>query len=114
MILLAMIVVGGLTACDGGSDKPKVVVCVPVYGQSLAMGESLAGAFGKDTMVCVFADGRGGTAISHLTKGSDPYDALIMDIQKSYKEAKERGMEFFVPAGVRTESGHERRIGIGD
>ena len=158
MIVLTMIVVGGLTACEGGSDKPRVVVCVPVYGQSLAMGEeaelvtdidglsskwegrlvgeglnegfgyyedrswkkkikrlirygnrryensafamgeSLASAFGKDTMVCVFADGRGGTAISHLIKGSYPYDALIQDIQKSYDEARERGMEFFVPA----------------
>ena len=39
MIVLAMIVVCGLTACEGGSDKPKVVVCVPVYGQSLDMGE---------------------------------------------------------------------------
>ena len=155
--LVVVIAASMLTGCGDG-DKPKVVVCVPVYGQSLAMGEeselvtdidgltekwkgrlvgeglddefgyyedrswkkkikrlirfdnrryensafamgeSLAGAFGKDTMVCVFADGRGGTAISHLTKGSDPYDALIMDIQKSYKEAKERGMEFFVPA----------------
>ena len=155
--LVVVIAASMLTGCGNG-DKPKVVVCVPVYGQSLAMGEeselvtdidgltdkwngrlvgeglddefgyyedrswkkkikrlirydnrryensafamgeALAGAFGKDTMVCVFADGRGGTAISHLTKGSDPYDALIMDIQKSYKEAKERGMEFFVPA----------------
>lgn len=155
--LVVVIAACMLTGCGNG-DKPKVVVCVPVYGQSLAMGEeselvtdidgltekwngrlvgeglddefgyyedrswkkkikrlirydnrryensafamgeSLAGALGKDTMVCVFADGRGGTAISHLTKGSDPYDALIMDIQKSYKEARERGMEFFVPA----------------
>ena len=155
--LVVVIAASMLTGCGNG-DKPKVVVCVPVYGQSLAMGEeselvtdidgltekwngrlvgeglddefgyyedrswkkkikrlirydnrryensafamgeALAGAFGKDTMVCVFADGRGGTAISHLTKGSDPYDALIMDIQKSYKEARERGMEFFVPA----------------
>ena len=154
---MAIMVLLGLTACDNGG-KPKVVVCVPVYGQSLAMGEeselvtdidgltkkwngrlvgeglddefgyyedrswkkkikrlirygnrryensafamgeSLAGAFGKDTMVCVFADGRGGTAISHLIKGSYPYDALIQDIQKSYDEARERGMEFFVPA----------------
>ena len=158
MIVLAMIVVGGLTACEGGSDKPKVVVCVPVYGQSLAMGEeselvtdidgltkkwngrlvgeglddefgyyedrswkkkikrlirydnrrnensafamgeALAGALGKDTMVCVFADGRGGTAISNLIKGSSPYDALIQDIKSSYEEAKKKGMEFFVPA----------------
>ena len=158
MIVLAMIVVGGLTACEGGSNKPKVVVCVPVYGQSLAMGEeselvtdidgltnkwngrlvgeglddgfgyyedrswkkkikrlirydnrrnensafamgeALAGALGKDTMVCVFADGRGGTAISNLIKGSSPYDALIQDIKSSYEEAKKKGMEFFVPA----------------
>ena len=158
MIVLAMIVVGGLTACEGGSNKPKVVVCVPVYGQSLAMGEEselvtdidgltnkwngrlvgeglddgfgyyedrswkkkikrlirydnrrnensafamgevLAGALGKDTMVCVFADGRGGTAISNLIKGSSPYDALIQDIKSSYEEAKKKGMEFFVPA----------------
>ena len=158
MIVLAMIVVCGLTACEGGSDKPKVVVCVPVYGQSLAMGEesvlvtdidgltykwngrlvgeglddefgyyedrgwkkkikrlirydnrrnensafamgeALAGALGKDTMVCVFADGRGGTAISNLVKGSSPYDALIQDIKSSYEEAKKKGMEFIVPA----------------
>ena len=158
MIVLAILIVGGLTACEGGSDKPKVVVCVPVYGQSLAMGEeselvtdidgltkkwngrlvgeglddefgyyedrswkkkikrlirydnrrnensafamgeALAGALGKDTMVCVFADGRGGTAISNLIKGSSPYDALIQDIKSSYEEAKKKGMEFFVPA----------------
>ena len=158
MIVLAILIVGGLTACEGGSDKPKVVVCVPVYGQSLAMGEeselvtdidgltnkwngrlvgeglddefgyyedrgwkkkikrlirydnrrnensafamgeALAGALGKDTVVCVFADGRGGTAISNLVKGSSPYDALIQDIKSSYEEAKKKGMEFFVPA----------------
>ena len=158
MIVLAILIVGGLTACEGGCDKPKVVVCVPVYGQSLAMGEeselvtdidgltnkwngrlvgeglddefgyyedrswkkkikrlirydnrrnensafamgeALAGALGKDTMVCVFADGRGGTAISNLIKGSYPYDALIQDIQKSYDEARNKGMEFIVPA----------------
>ena len=39
MIVLAILILGGLTACDNGSDKPRVVVCVPVYGQSLAMGE---------------------------------------------------------------------------
>ena len=155
--LVVVIAACMLTGCGDG-DKPKVVVCVPVYGQSLAMGEeselvtdidgltdkwngrlvgeglddefgyyedrswkkkikrlirydnrryensafamgeALAGAFGKDTMVCVFADGRGGTAIAHLIKGSDPYDALMQDIQKSYDEARNRGMEFFVPA----------------
>ena len=65
---------------------------------AFAMGEALAGALGKDTIVCVFADGRGGTAISNLIKGSYPYDALIQDIKSSYEEAKKKGMEFFVPA----------------
>ena len=157
MFSMEIMTLVGFTACDN-CGKPKVVVCVPVYGQSLAMGEeselvtdidgltnkwngrlvgeglddefgyyedrswkkkikrlirydnrrnensafamgeALAGALGKDTMVCVFADGRGGTAISNLIKGSYPYDALIQDIKSSYKEAKEKGMEFFVPA----------------
>ena len=157
MFSMEIMALVGLTACDN-CGKPKVVVCVPVYGQSLAMGEEaelvtdidglskkwegrlvgeglndrfgyyediswkkkikrlirygkqryensafsmgevLAGALGKDTMVCVFADGRGGTAISNLIKGSSPYDALIQDIKSSYEEAKKKGMEFFVPA----------------
>ena len=157
MFSMEIMTLVGFTACDN-CGKPKVVVCVPVYGQSLAMGEEselvtdidgltnkwngrlvgeglddefgyyedrswkkkikrlirydnrrnensafamgevLAGAFGKDTMVCVFADGRGGTAISNLIKGSSPYDALIQDIKSSYEEAKKKGMEFFVPA----------------
>ena len=157
MFSMEIMALVGLTACDN-CGKPKVVVCVPVYGQSLAMGEEaelvtdidglskkwegrlvgeglndrfgyyediswkkkikrlirygkrryensafsmgevLAGALGKDTMVCVFADGRGGTAISNLIKGSYPYEALIQDIQKSYDEARNKGMEFIVPA----------------
>lgn len=157
MFSMEIMALVGLTACDN-CGKPKVVVCVPVYGQSLAMGEeaelvtdidglskkwegrlvgeglddgfgyyedrswkkkikrlirydnrrnensafamgeALAEALGKDTMVCVFADGRGGTAISNLIKGSYPYDALIQDIKSSYEEAKKKGMEFFVPA----------------
>ena len=157
MFSMEIMALVGLTACDN-CGKPKVVVCVPVYGQSLAMGEEaelvtdidglskkwegrlvgeglddgfgyyedrswkkkikrlirydnrrnensafamgevLAGALGKDTMVCVFADGRGGTAISTLIKGGYPYDALIQDIKSSYEEAKKKGMEFIVPA----------------
>ena len=157
MFSMEIMTLVGFTACDN-CGKPKVVVCVPVYGQSLAMGEEaelvtdidglskkwegrlvgeglndrfgyyediswkkkikrlirygkrryensafsmgevLAGALGKDTMVCVFADGRGGTAISNLIKGSSPYDALIQDIKSSYEEAKKKGMEFFVSA----------------
>ena len=157
VIALAMLMTVVLAACNEDA-KQKVVVCVPVYGQSLAMGEeaelltdisgrtekwngklvgeglddefgyyedtgwkrqakrlikysnrryensayamgeSLAAAFGRDTMVCVFADGRGGTAVSNLVKGSSPYNALIEDIKKSYDEARSRGMEFFVPA----------------
>ena len=36
--LVVVIAACMLTGCGDG-DKPKVVVCVPVYGQSLAMGE---------------------------------------------------------------------------
>ena len=49
-------------------------------------------------MAMMFGGGRGGTAISNLIKGSYPYDALIQDIQKSYDEARNKGMEFIVPA----------------
>ena len=35
--LVVVIAACMLTGCGDG-DKPKVVVCVPVYGQSLAMG----------------------------------------------------------------------------
>ena len=157
LTILCVVMVGGLTACDDGK-KPNVVVCVPVYGQSLAMGEEaelvtdidelshkwrgrlvgealragfgyyedrnwkrelkrlirygnrryensayamgemLVGAFGKDTMVCVFAGGRGATAISNLVKGTPPYEGLMEDIRKSCNEAQRNGQEFFVPA----------------
>lgn len=157
VIVISSVTLVVLAACNEDA-KQKVVVCVPVYGQSLAMGEeaelmtdisgltekwngrlvgeglddefgyyedtgwkrqakrlikysnrryensayamgeSLAAAFGRDTMVCVFADGRGGTAVSNLVKGCSPYDALILDIKQSYDEARKKGMEFFVPA----------------
>ena len=42
LTILCVVMVGGLTACDDGK-KPNVVVCVPVYGQSLAMGEEATG-----------------------------------------------------------------------
>ena len=138
--------------------KAKVVVCVPVYGQSLAlgeeaaiitdidnltekyngrlvgeslddgfgyyentgwkqyvkrclrldsrryenscfaMGEALASKLGSDTMVCVFAGGRGATPIEQLVKGGEPYKSLLDNIGKSYEKACEKGLEFYVPA----------------
>lgn len=147
-----------MMACSKGNKDIKVVVCVPVYGQSLALGEEaelltdighlyddnqgrimaegLGSSFGyyedhglkqmvkrlirysnrlnenssyamaktpteqlgKDTAVCIFAGGRGGTEISRLVKGSEPYTMFLENIKKSYEEARERGIKFYVPA----------------
>ena len=147
-----------MMACSKGNKDIKVVVCVPVYGQSLALGEeaelltdighlyddsqgrimaeglgssfgyyedhglkqmvkrlirysnrlnenssyamakTLTEQLGKDTAVCIFAGGRGGTEISRLVKGSEPYTMFLKNIKKSYEEARERGIKFYVPA----------------
>lgn len=147
-----------MMACSKGNKDIKVVVCVPVYGQSLALGEeaelltdighlyddnqgrimaeglgssfgyyedhglkqmvkrlirysnrlnenssyamakTLTEQLGKDTAVCIFAGGRGGTEISRLVKGSEPYTMFLENIKKSYEEARERGIKFYVPA----------------
>lgn len=147
-----------MMACSKGNNDIKVVVCVPVYGQSLALGEeaelltdighlyddsqgrimaeglgssfgyyedhglkqmvkrlirysnrlnenssyamakTLTEQLGKDTAVCIFAGGRGGTEISRLVKGSEPYTMFLENIKKSYEEARERGIKFYVPA----------------
>lgn len=147
-----------MMACSKGNKDIKVVVCVPVYGQSLALGEeaelltdighlyddsqgrimaeglgssfgyyedhglkqmvkrlirysnrlnenssyamakTLTEQLGKDTAVCIFAGGRGGTDISRLVKGSEPYTMFLENIKKSYEEAQERGIKFYVPA----------------
>ena len=146
-----------LSSCKN-EKSGKVVVCVPVYGQSLALGEdaelitdienlsekydgrilseglgnrfgyyedqgvkqwakrfisyknrrfensayslaeTLAAHLGKDTLICTFAGGRGGTAISNLIKGSQPYQRFINNIRLSYEKATERGWKFHVPA----------------
>ena len=147
-----------MMACSKENKDLKVVVCVPVYGQSLALGEeavlltdiwclyddsngrilseglgssfgyyedqgikqmvkrlikysnrlnenssyamakALTERLGKDTAVCIFAGGRGGTDISRLVKGSDPYNIFLENIRKSYEKAQERGIKFYVPA----------------
>ena len=147
-----------MMACSKENKDLKVVVCVPVYGQSLALGEeavlltdiwclyddskgrilseglgsnfgyyedqgikqmvkrlikysnrlnenssyamakALTEQLGKDTAVCIFAGGRGGTDISRLVKGSDPYKIFLDNIRKSYEKAQERGIKFYVPA----------------
>lgn len=147
-----------MMACSKGNKDIKVVVCVPVYGQSLALGEeaelltdighlyddsqgrimeeglgssfgyyedhglkqmvkrlirysnrlnenssyamakTLTEQLGKDTALCIFAGGRGGTEISRLVKGSEPYTMFLENIKKSYEEAQERGIKFYVPA----------------
>lgn len=147
-----------MMACSKENKNLKVVVCVPVYGQSLALGEeavlltdiwclyddskgrilseglgsnfgyyedqgikqmvkrlikysnrlnenssyamakALTEQLGKDTAVCIFAGGRGGTDISRLVKGSDPYKIFLENIRKSYGKAQERCIKFYVPA----------------
>ena len=62
------------------------------------MGEALASKLGSDTMVCVFAGGRGATPIDQLVKGGEPYKSLLDNIGKSYEKACEKGLEFYVPA----------------
>ena len=146
-----------LSSCNNG-ERTKVVVCIPVYGQSLALGEdaelitdidklsersngrilseglgnkfgyyedqgvkqwvkrvigynkrrfensaysmaeSLSANLGNDTIVCTFAGGRGGTAISNLVKGTYPYQRFLDNIKCSYEEAVRKGWEFYVPA----------------
>ena len=147
-----------MMACSKENKDLKVVVCVPVYGQSLALGEeavlltdiwclyddsngrilseglgssfgyyedqgikqmvkrlikysnrlnenssyamakALTEQLGKDTAVCIFAGGRGGTDISRLVKGSNPYNIFLENIRKSYEKAQERGIKFYVPS----------------
>ena len=147
-----------MMACSKENKDLKVVVCVPVYGQSLALGEeavlltdiwclyddskgrilseglgsnfgyyedqgikqmvkrlikysnrlnenssyamakALTEQLGKDTAVCIFAGGRGGTDISRLVKGSNPYNIFLENIRKSYEKAQERCIKFYVPA----------------
>ena len=140
------------------NDEHKTVVCIPVYGQSLALGvdatritdldslsryadgrivtenmdhrfgyfdldgfkqsvkrmihydkhayelsvysmaEYLADHTGKDTLICIFPGGQDGTIISHLGKGSAPYQKFISDIETAYQSAKDKGWDFVIPA----------------
>lgn len=154
ILLIASIL---FTACQKDYDH-KTVFCIPVYGQSLALGEEaerltdfdslaayadgrivteeldhsfgyfeidnfkhwikktagyqkrayelsvykmaqvLADQFGEDTLICIFPGGQGATAIANLSKGTQPYQRFIENIQTAYETAQERGWDFFVPA----------------
>lgn len=137
----------------------KVVVCIPVYGQSLALGEEatritdfdslgtkydgrivtenldhtfgyfdhssqfkqwvkrilhydkkafelsvygmaeeLASNLGEDTLICIFPGGHGMNTVQELMKPVEPYNKFIKEIETAYKNAQERGWEFYVPA----------------
>jgi len=140
------------------SYEHKTVVCIPVYGQSLALGEEaeritdfdslanyadgrivtenldhhfgyfdnddlkkfakklvnyrkrafeltiysmaemLADSLGKDTVICTFPGGQGATILSHLGKGTEPYQEFVEDIETAYQNAKDRGWDFVMPA----------------
>ena len=146
-----------LSACHE-TDEHKTVICIPVYGQSLALGEEthritdfdslanyadgrivtenmdhrfgyfdynsiklfakkllhyqkysyelsvysmaewLADHTGKDTIICIFPGGKGGTIIAHLGKGTAPYQKFIKDIETAYKSSKDKGWAFEMPA----------------
>ena len=149
--------IGMLISCHQEYEH-KTVICIPVYGQSLALGEEavritdfdslanyangrivtenldhqfgyfdnddikqfakkmtryqkrsfeltiysmaemLADSIGKDTIICTFPGGQGATIISHLGKGTKPYEEFLEDIETAYKTAKDRGWDFMMPA----------------
>lgn len=140
------------------SYEHKTVICIPVYGQSLALGEEairitdfdslanyadgrivtenldhnygyfdnddiklfvkkaigyqkrsfelssysmakmLADSIGEDSLICIFIGGQGTTALSHLGKGTEPYDCFLNNIRTAYNNAQERGWDFILPA----------------
>lgn len=156
-VLFLFCLVACLCSCST-QEEHKVVVCIPVYGQSLALGEeaelitdfdslsnmydgrivtenldykfgffdndkkkqwakkmlnytkrtfelsvygmaeSLVSQLGKDTMVCIFPGGQGATDIMHLNKGNECYKLFGEDIENAYKEASDKGWDFYVPA----------------
>ena len=156
-LLFTIFAVMALIACQG-TDEHKTVICIPVYGQSLALGEEtkritdfdslanyadgrivtenmdhrfgyfdynsiklfakkllhyrkysyelsvysmaewLADHTGKDTLICIFPGGKGGTIIANLGKGSVPYQKFIKDIKTAYQSAQSKGWDFVVPA----------------
>lgn len=64
-----------------------------------SMAEVLATELGKDTIICIFPGGLGETAIYKLTKEYNYlYPIFMSDIHNAYKEAQNRGWEFYVPA----------------
>ena len=155
--LFLTLIVAAITSCHNVYEH-KTVICIPVYGQSLALGEEairitdfdslasyadgrivtermdhdfgyfdnndfkefakrithyqkrsfeltiysmaklLADSLGKDTLICIFPGGQGATSIKDLSKGTDPYQNFINDIETAYNTAKERGWDFYVPA----------------
>ena len=65
-----------------------------IYG----MAERLIRQLGKDTMVCIFPGGQGATVLANLSKGTEPYEKFLKDIENAYEIAKGKGWDFEVPA----------------
>ena len=65
-----------------------------VYG----MAEALIPQLGKDTIICIFPGGHGMNVITGLMKPQKPYNKFIEEISYAYKNANDRGWEFYVPA----------------
>lgn len=148
-----------LCLCSCNQDlEHKTVLCIPVYGQSLALGEEatritdfdslanyangrivterldhqfgffdndpnkqwvkrmmnynkrsfeltiysmarmLTDSLGEDTMICIFPDGQGTTAIAQLGKGTEAYQKFIDDIKTAFNATQKKGWDFVMPA----------------
>ena len=156
-IALAIFTLLFLPSCHKDLEK-KTILCIPVYGQSLALGEEagrmtdfdslsnyangrivsenldhnfgyfdnnewkewgkkivhyqkrsyelsvykmaqrLAEHIGKDTLICIFPGGQGGTDIANLSKGTIPYQHFIDNIKDAYTQAQDNGWDFVIPA----------------
>ena len=62
------------------------------------MAETLASNLGEDTIICIFPGGVGMAPIHRLTYETGPNKKFISEIEYAYKNTKERGWEFNIPA----------------
>lgn len=156
--LLLFVIALFFVACGQQPKEHRVVLCIPVYGQSLALGEEaeritdfdslssyadgrivtenldhsfgyfdnddlkriakkmvgyqkrsfelsvytmaqrLTDHLGEDTLICIFPGGQGATLLANLSKGTQPYQEFMKDIETAYQQATENGWEFHIPA----------------
>lgn len=54
--------------------------------------------FGDSLMICTFPGGQGASSIVDISKGSQPYQKFLEEIEGAYEKAKSKGWDFQVPA----------------